>query len=72
VRTRDAKALRVAIKPSLARCTKHWHSRATTTDGDGVHTLEYVVTLKRKTDPDELLAIVRAAAGQALIDVELE
>ena len=59
-----------AVEPRLQEYTKHWQLGPVTTV-DGIDVAEYQVQLKRKTLPDELLALVRAAGSGHLVNVEL-
>jgi hypothetical protein len=70
LRTHDLAALRRAVDPRLTENAKTWRIGAIN-EIDGVHTAEYHVQLKKKTTPDELLALIRASGSDQLLNVEL-
>jgi hypothetical protein len=70
MRTRDLNALRRAVDPRLTDNAKTWRIGAIN-ERDGVHTAEYHVQLKKKTTPDELVALIRASGADQLLTVEL-
>jgi hypothetical protein len=70
LRTRDLNALRRAVDPRLTENAKTWRIGAIR-ETDGVHTAEYHVQLKKKTTPDELVALIRASGSDQLLNVEL-
>jgi hypothetical protein len=70
MRTRDLNALRRAVDPRLTDNAKTWRIGAIN-ERDGVHTAEYHVQLKKKTTPDELVALIRASGADQLLNVEL-
>ena len=70
MRTRDLNALRRAVDPRLTENAKTWRIGAIN-ERDGVHTAEYHVQLKKKTTPDELVALIRASGSDQLLNVEL-
>ena len=70
MRTHDLAALRRAVDPRLTENAKTWRIGAIN-EIDGVHTAEYHVQLKKKTTPDELLALIRASGSDQLLNVEL-
>jgi hypothetical protein len=70
MRTHDLAALRRAVDPRLTENAKTWRIGAIN-EVDGVHTAEYHVQLKKKTTPDELLALIRASGSDQLLNVEL-
>ena len=67
MRTRDLAALRSAVDPRLTENVKNWRIGAIN-ERDGVHTAEYHVQLKKKTTPDELVALIRASGADQLVD----
>lgn len=71
VRTRNMKATREAFDPLLEDLVKEWGSSAVTKDAEGVQTIDYFVQLKNKTEPDELLTLVRASCGSDLVEATL-
>ena len=70
VHTRDLDAMRRAVEPRLQEHTRQWRIGPVTTT-DGVDVVEYFVMLRKKTMPDDLLALVRAAGAGQVLDVEL-
>jgi hypothetical protein len=68
--TADVSALRRSIEPRLQEFVKGWRfgSVSTTPEGECV---EYVLQLRKKSSPEDLLALVRAAGSSHVIDVEL-
>ena len=71
VRTSDLDTLRRVIEPKLTDYTKQWRL-GTVTPVDGVDVVEYFVLLKKRTPPDELLSLIRAAGSTAVIDAEFK
>ena len=70
VRTRDVDAMRRAVEPRLQEHTKLWRAGPVTPQ-EGVDVVDYFVQLKRKSRPDELLALVRAAGSTDVLNAEL-
>jgi hypothetical protein len=68
--TTDVSALRRAIEPRLQDSVKQWRFGSVTPSERG-DVVEYTLQLRKKTTPDELLALVRAAASTHVVDVEL-
>jgi hypothetical protein len=50
---------------------KEWRLDATKEEADGVTVLDYVVQLKKKGDPQDLISVARAVSGAELVDAEL-
>lgn len=71
IRTNDVTALRQIIEPRLDDHVRRWRFTGAVPAPDGSELASYAVQLKKKTTPDDLLALVRSAGGSALIDVEL-
>lgn len=71
LRTRDSDRTRPAVEARLEDSTKRWKLGSIATEPDGTVMLEYVVQTKKRTTPDELLALVRATGGPELVDAEL-
>jgi hypothetical protein len=69
--TSDANALRRVLEPRLSEFTKTWRFGGMQT-ADGVTMLEYRVQLRKKTGPEELLSLVRAAGASQLTSAEIE
>ena len=70
IRTHDVEALRHAVEPRLQEHTRQWRTGPVTTE-DGVEIVQYHVQLKKKTQPEDLLALVRAAGSGQVLVVEL-
>ena len=70
--TTDADSLRAAIEPRFSAHVKRWKldESGTTFDGDS-EIIQYSVKLKKKSTPEELEALVRAAASQWIDSVEV-
>lgn len=71
VRTRDASLTRIVLEPRLDDNVKEWRLDATKEEADGVTVLDYVVQLKKKGDPQDLVSVARAVSGAELVDAEL-
>ena len=71
IRTRDLESVRRAIEARIAEHTKQWRFESVASEADGVFAADYVVVLRKKSQPEELIALVRAAAGADIIDTEL-
>ncbi len=69
VHANDVVAMRRAVEPRLQEFTKRWRVGAMQTSEDG-NVIEYFVQLRKKTSPDELLSLVRAAGLSHVRDVE--
>ena len=69
IRTADLAAMRRAIEPRLQDYTKAWRLGATTSS-DGVEQVDYYLQLKKRTPPDELLSLIRAAGTTTVIHAE--
>ena len=65
VTTDNATALRRVLEPRLQEFTKSWRFGSMEST-DAVSTLEYRIQLRKKTGPEDLLALVRAA-GSTLV-----
>ncbi|MEP6992752.1 MAG: DUF4956 domain-containing protein [bacterium] len=71
IRTNDLEGMRRAVEPKLQDYTKQWRL-GTVTSVEGVDLAEYVVQLKKRTPPDELLSLVRAAGSGSVIDASFK
>jgi hypothetical protein len=69
LRTADLAELRRIVEPKLQDYTKQWRIGAVTSV-DGVELVEYFIQLRKKTPPEELLSLIRAAGRSVVIDVE--
>ncbi|MEO7520285.1 MAG: DUF4956 domain-containing protein [Gemmatimonas sp.] len=77
LRTRDAVATRRQIEPRLSEFTKGWrfgsvHAVAAQDDEEASMMLEYIVQLKKRITPDELMAVLRTAGAPQVHSVELQ
>ena len=70
IRTNDVDALRQAIEPRLQEHTKAWRIGPVSSEDDA-DVVQYHVQLKKKTQPEDLLALVRAAGSSQVLDAEL-
>jgi Domain of unknown function (DUF4956) len=70
IRTNDLAAMRRAVDPRLTENVKNWRIGAIG-DNEGVQTAEYHVQLKKKANPDDLLALLRASGSDQVLTVEL-
>ena len=71
LRTRDTEVVRSEVEARLDDHTKAWRFGGVVPGADGIDVIDYFVTLGKKYDPDDLLALVRTAASTDLIDAEL-
>ncbi|MBA3657862.1 MAG: DUF4956 domain-containing protein [Gemmatimonadaceae bacterium] len=71
--TSDSESLRAVVEPRLTAHVKKWtlDPTADSLDEDS-EVLEYSIRLRKKGTPEELEALVRAAASQWLISVEIQ
>ncbi|GAB1343964.1 DUF4956 domain-containing protein [Gemmatimonas sp.] len=69
--TSNANGLRRVLEPRLSEFTKTWRFGGMQT-GDDVTVIEYRVQLRKKTGPEELLTLVRAAGASQLNSAEIE
>ncbi|CAN5879653.1 hypothetical protein BH11GEM2_BH11GEM2_08100 [soil metagenome] len=69
IRTADLAAMRRAIEPRLQDYTKSWRLGATTSS-DGVEQVDYYLQMKKRTPPDELLSLIRAAGATTVLHAE--
>ena len=70
VQTENATALRRVLEPRLQEFTKSWRFGSMELT-DGVTVLEYRIQLRKKTGPDDLLALVRAAGSTQVVSAEV-
>ena len=71
LRTADLDAMRRAIEPKLQDYTKQWRIGAVTST-DGIDHVEYFVQLKKRTPPEELLSLIRAAGASTVLNAEFK
>ena len=70
VQTDNATALRRVLEPRLQEFTKSWRFGSMEST-DGVSMLEYRIQLRKKTGPEDLLALVRAAGSTQVASAEV-
>lgn len=71
VRIRDAILTLPVLEARLDDATKKWSIVSESKEEDGTTTVEFLISPKKKSGPEELHALLRAAAGAALVDSEL-
>lgn len=71
VRTTDVGKMRSIVDPLLDDYAKNWEAGDVSIDGQGILTIEYVMQPKKSTDPETLLALVRVACGEDLVEAQL-
>ncbi len=71
IRLRNAILTRPVLEARLDDATKTWRVQAESVSEDGTTLIDYVFMPKKKSGPNELLALLRAAGGQDLVDSEL-
>lgn len=74
--TRDAIQVRRLVEPRLQEFTRQWRFGSVTSrsPSDGAmpfEVLEYIVQLKKKVTPDELVSVMRTAGSPQVFDVEI-
>ncbi|MEP6999161.1 MAG: DUF4956 domain-containing protein [bacterium] len=69
--TADLEAMRRVVEPKLQDYTKQWRIGTVTSTG-GIDLVEYFVQLKKRTPPDELISLIRAAGSSTVIDAEFK
>jgi hypothetical protein len=72
IRTKDSTALRAQLEPRLHEYTKGWRPGTVSSQDDGTDMVEYHVYLKKKSTPEELLALARATCSAHLVSMEME
>jgi hypothetical protein len=71
VRITDAMVVQPVLEARLADAAKKWDVAAVSESGDGTTVIDYIVMPKKKSGPEELLALMRAAGGKHMVDAEL-
>ncbi len=71
LQTADPTALRRVLEPRLSEFTRQWRFGSLDTGEEGA-VIEYRIQLRKKTGPDELLTLVRAAGASQLTSAELD
>lgn len=70
VRTRDLAAMRGALEPRLQEYAKLWRAGPVTPHADG-EVVEYTVQLRKKSSPEDLVALARAAGSTTVLDADV-
>ena len=68
-RTADVEAMRRVVEPKLQDYAKAWRI-GTVTSSEGIDLVEYFVQTRKRTPPDELLSLIRAAGSTTVIHAE--
>ena len=71
LRTRDLSGTRRGVELVLGEFARKWRAGAIDIDKDHVATIDYFVRLKKSTQPDELMRVVRTAGGSQLLDAQI-
>lgn len=71
VRITDAILTQPVLEARLDDAAKKWNLAAVSESGDGVTVIDYVVLPKKKSGPDELLALLRLAGGTQMVEAEI-
>ncbi len=71
IRTRDVASLRRNLEPRLEGHVKGWRLTGLLPNPDGSEMAEYSVQMKKKTTPEEILTLVRAAGAPHIAEAEL-
>jgi hypothetical protein len=71
VRTNDIAAMRRSLEPRLEDHVKEWRLTSLAPKPDGSEVAEYAVHMKKKTTPEDLLTLVRAAGAPHVAEAEL-
>ena len=71
IRSRDVPSLRKVLEPRMSDHVKSWRFVRIIPDHDGSEIAEYLVHIKKKTSPEELLTLVRAAGAPHITGAEL-
>ena len=71
VKMLDGVGTRAIIENRLEESTKRWSVGSVQVDSEGTTTVDYLVLPKKSKNPEQLLALVKAAGGTQLVDAEL-
>lgn len=71
VRITDAMITQPVLEARLDDASKKWSVAAVSESGDGVTSIDYIVLPKKKSGPEELLALLRLAGGKHMVEAEL-
>jgi hypothetical protein len=69
--TTDTGLTRPAVEKQLRDAAKEWKLGTITVQGDGATVLDYIVTPKKRTAPEDLVTLAKAVSGDELVDAEL-
>ena len=72
LRARNSESIRGEVEPRLDDHTKDWRFGGVTPGANGVDVIDYFVTLGKKHDPDDLLALIKRASSSDLLDADLD
>ena len=70
-RIRNAILTRPVLEARLDDQAKKWSVEAESVGEDGTTLIDYLIMPKKKSGPNELLALLRAAGGRDVVDSEL-
>lgn len=71
LRTRDIELTRELVEAQFEEYAKVWELEEFWDEADGTGIIDYVVELKKKTHPDDLVAVARAVSGEELVGAEI-
>ncbi|MGK2961993.1 MAG: DUF4956 domain-containing protein [Gemmatimonadaceae bacterium] len=71
ITSRDMDATRRRFESVMGDFAKQWRAGIPVPGEDGVQTLDYYIQPKKTIQPDELIALVKTAAGPELVDAEI-
>jgi hypothetical protein len=71
VRINDAMIVQPVLEARLDEAAKKWELAAVSESGDGTTVIDFVVMPKKKSGPQELLALLQLAGGKHMIEAEL-
>jgi hypothetical protein len=71
IQTTNLESMRHALEPRLENQVKSWRYNGAVPGSNGWQVAEYAVHIKKKSSPEELLALVRAAGAPHITDAEL-
>jgi Domain of unknown function (DUF4956) len=71
VKTRDGVGTRAIIENRLEESTKRWSVGSVQVNSDGITVIDYLVLPKKSKGPEQLLALVKAAGGEQLVEAEI-
>ena len=71
VRITEPMMTQPVLEARLDDATKKWELAALADSDDGTTVIDYVIMPKKKSGPDELLALLRVAGGRNMVEAEL-